>query len=234
MSYVTRITEYYRRHGIVSTVRRALVQAKRSVFASGMVVFYCDLSEQAGTLKMPGSAAVERVRTFAELKPEHLQEMTSFWNPKQALRNIEERLGKGATLWLITSGGHLAGYGWTIQGSPIAPYYFPLGSQDVQLFDFYVFPKFRGRAMHWLITTYILRTLAAEGSGRAYADTGEWNEAQLAAFKMTPFRPLGMVRTFTMFGRMFTRWSEYTPVAQPKKQRTSEAKPLAVARSNER
>ena len=57
----------------------------------------------------------------------------------------------------------LAGYGWTLQGQTIEPYYFPLAPDDVQLFDFYVFPKFRGRAIHWLLTGHILHAMAAEG-----------------------------------------------------------------------
>jgi hypothetical protein len=173
-----------------------------------MVVFYCDLNDrQLPQVKIPKTLRVERLRTLAELSAEHLQEMTSFWNPKLANRNIRQRFEKGASLWLVESGGRLAGYGWTIEGQTIAPYYFPLGLDDVQLFDFYVFPRFRGRALHWLLTGHILNTLAAEHRSRAFADTGEWNQAQLASFKMTPFRPLGFVKTYKIFGQVLNCWS---------------------------
>jgi Acetyltransferase (GNAT) family len=232
-SSITRFSDYYARHGVRATVQRATVQLRRSLFARRMVVYQCDLHTQKLPIRMPESAHVDRVRSLAELTPEHLQELTSFWNPKQARHNIEERLSKGATLWLISSSGNLAGYGWTIKGRPIAPFYFPVGNDDVQLFDFYVFPKFRGRAMHWVLTTYILRTLAEENGGRAYADTGEWNEAQIAAFKMTPFKPLGMVRTFTIFGRRFTSWVDEVPTVAPQKRSVSTPKTLAAASSHE-
>ena len=155
---------------------------------------------------------MERLRSLEELKPEQYEQMISFWNPKLANGLLRERFDKGASLWLVQNENQLAGFGWTLHGQTIATYYFPLGSKDVQLFDFYVFPRFRGRALHWLLTNHILSELAAEGRTRAYADTGEWNNAQLASFKMTPFRPLGFVKTYRFFGRVLNSW---TPVELP-------------------
>jgi Acetyltransferase (GNAT) family len=214
-SSISRFTAYYTRHGFRATIRRAGVALKRGLFASRMVVFYCDLPGQTvRAVNVPSSMKVDRLRSEAELSQADLQEITSFWNPKQARRNIEERFRKGASLWLIRSEDKVAGYGWTLQGRTIAEYYFPMGTKDVQLFDFYVFPKFRGRALHWLLTACILQTLASEGAARAFADTGEWNQAQLASFKMTPFRRLGMVRSFTIFGHTFVSWGEKKTIEQ--------------------
>lgn len=234
-SSITRIADYYSRHGFSATIRRAGLQARRTLFSSRTVVFYCDLGMQTSPpANIPSSLKLERLQTYAELSAADLQEMISFWSPKQALRDIEERMDRGATLWLTKSGDRLAGYGWTIQGRPIAPYYFPMGPDDVQLFDFYVFPKFRGRAMHCLLTAYILQTLAAEGGSRAFADTGEWNQAQLASFKMTPFRRLGFARSITILGRKFTSWSEDQFVSETQNDLGVEHKSITVARSRER
>ena len=231
---ISRVADYYSRHGLKATVRRARLAMKRAVFLDRMIVFYCDLlSYQARPVGIPASLAVDRVKNGVELNPETLEAITSFWNPKLARRNIQERFTKGASLWLIRSGDQLAGYGWTLQGATIGEYYFPMGPKDVQLFDFYVFPKFRGRAMHWLLTAYILQVLAAEGAARAFADTGEWNEAQTASFKMTPFRPLGMVRTWTFFGRTFVFWDRKEPAKQLQKGTEGTAQALKTARSNE-
>jgi hypothetical protein len=110
-----------------------------------------------------------------------------------------------------------------------------MGGDDVQLFDFFVFPKFRGRAIHWLLTSHILNTLASEGRARAFADTGEWNKAQLASFKMTPFRSLGFVRTYKIFGHIFTSWSAKKPEIQQLTREKSDKKAakMSVLRSNE-
>lgn len=233
-NYISRLTAYYRRHGFSATMRRAGLALKRALFSSRMVVFHCDLAKQTATpVNVPSSLRVERLRGYAELSAQDLQEMTSFWNPKLAHRNIRERFEKGASLWLIKSGDELAGYGWTLQGRTIAPYYFPLGEDDVQLFDFYVFPKFRGRAMHWLLTVYILQTLAAEGGARAFADTGEWNQAQLASFKLTPFRRLGIVRSFAIFGHTFLSWVEGKAAEQIEMDAERSTKPLRIVKSHE-
>jgi Acetyltransferase (GNAT) family len=231
---ISRLAAYYARHGFAATLRRGRLAVRRALFASRMVVFYCDLGNQtAAQINIPNSVKVERLRSYPELSPQDLQEMTSFWNPQQAYRNIRERFEQQASLWLIKSGDRLAGYGWTLQGRTIAPYYFLLGEEDVQLFDFYVFPKFRGRAMHWLLTTYVLQTLASEGGARAFADTGEWNQAQLASFKMTPFRRLGLVRSFTILGHTFVSWVENEPAVQIHTSADQRDKVSTVARSHE-
>jgi hypothetical protein len=231
---ISRVTDYYSRHGFEATARRAGLGVKRSLFAGRMIVFYCDLTKPtARAVNIPSSMRVDRLLGEMELTEPDLQEITTFWNPKQARRNIKERFAKGASLWLIKSEDKVAGYGWTLQGRTIAEYYFPMGPNDVQLFDFYVFPKFRGRAIHWLLTAYILQTLTANGAVRAFADTAEWNHAQISSFKMTPFRRLGMVRSFTVLGRTFVSWVENEPVEQIQKRVEPRDKVPAMARSHE-
>jgi ribosomal protein S18 acetylase RimI-like enzyme len=214
---ISRFTAYYSRHGLEATIRRAGLAMKRALFSSRMVVFYCDLGKQnTAPVNIPSSLKVERLRSYAELTSRDLQEMTSFWNPKQALRNIRERFDQGASLWLIKSGDKLAGYSWTLRSHTIAHYYFLLGEDDVQLFDFYVFPKFRGRAILWFLVANILDSLRAEGAMRVFGDVAEWNQPSLSFYRMTPFRRLGLARSFTILGHTFTRWVEDKTVRKMK------------------
>src|SRR5438445_5568310 len=179
-SLFLRFAEYYRRHGFRPTIERAALAARRAVFSGHSVLFYCDLSRLAAPREdLPSFLKVERKRRFAELSPQDLEEMTSFWNPKLAKWNVKERFAKGASLWLIKSHEKLAGYGWTLQGRTIESHYFPLGPDDVQFLDFHVFPKYRGRAMDWFLISQILHSLAAEGLARAFGEAGEWNQASL-------------------------------------------------------
>jgi ribosomal protein S18 acetylase RimI-like enzyme len=207
-SSISRLTEYFTRHGFAATFRRAASEVQRALSASGMIVFYCDLAKQnAIPTNLPDSLRVERVCSHAELSAEDLQAMTSFWNPRQARRNIEERFAKGASLWLVWSGGRLAGYSWTLRGSTIAPYYFPMAEDDVQLFDFYVFPKFRGRAILWFLIMVVLRALKEEGASRVFGDVAEWNQPSLAFYRTVPFQRLGRVKQSTIFGRTYFSWA---------------------------
>jgi ribosomal protein S18 acetylase RimI-like enzyme len=206
---ISRLTAYYRRHGFWATIRRAGVSVRRTLSSTRMVVFYCDLAKQpTAPLNTPSSLKMERLRSYSELTPQNFQEIINVWNPKLAHRSIRERFAQGATLWLIKSEDKLAGYSWTLRGRTIAPYYFLLGEDDVQLFDFYVIPKFRGRAILWFLVAHILHNLKDEGAARVFGDVAEWNQASLSFYRMTPFRRLGLARSFTIRGRTFTQWVE--------------------------
>ncbi|MGA2071878.1 MAG: GNAT family N-acetyltransferase [Terriglobia bacterium] len=199
---ITRLSDFYRRHGSWATIRRASVAATRALFSSRSVLFYCDLARLTTPVAaLPSFLEVERKSNAAELSAEDLQEMTGFWSPKLVNRNMKERFGKRASLWLIKSAGRLAGYGWTLWGSTVEPHYFPLGHDDVHLFDFHVFPQYRGRGMNPLLVTYILQSLAAEGAGRAFIEAAEWNQPQLSSLFKTPFRCLGKAWKLTFLGR---------------------------------
>jgi ribosomal protein S18 acetylase RimI-like enzyme len=206
---ISRFVDYYRRHGFDATIRRTLLATRRGLFSGRSVLFYCDLPGQTSpAAALPSFLKVERKKSLAELGPQELQEMTSFWNALLARRNIKERFDQGASLWLIKSHDKLAGYGWTLQGRTIEPHYFPLGPNDVQFLDFHVFPKYRGRAIDWLLITQILASLADDGLSRAFGEAAEWNKASLASFQMTPFRRLGLARKVTVLGRTMVCWAE--------------------------
>jgi GNAT superfamily N-acetyltransferase len=212
---ISRVTSYYARHGIGATVRRVGLAARRAVSSSRMILFYCDLSLQSSpTTDLPSSLKVERHRNQADLSPRDLEEITSFWNPMLARRNIKERFELGASLWLIKFEDKLAGYGWTLQGNTIKPHYFRLGLDDVHLFDFHVFPQYRGRGVNPFLVSYTLCRLAAECKGRAFIEAAEWNQAQLASLQRTPFRRLGSARKFTILRRTFVCWAREECVEQ--------------------
>ncbi|MFZ0277480.1 MAG: GNAT family N-acetyltransferase [Candidatus Sulfotelmatobacter sp.] len=211
---ISRFAAYYGRHGFAATLRRFGLAARRAVFSGRTVLFYFDLSVQGSlTEDLPSSLKVERYRNQADLRPHDLQEITGFWNPKLATRNIEHRFEQGASLWLIKSEGQLAGYGWTLQGRTVEPHYFPLGLDDVHLFNFHVFPQHRGRNVNPSLVTYILSSLAAECQGRAFIEAAEWNHAQLASLRRTPFRRLGSARKFTLFRHAMVFWDD-TAIAE--------------------
>jgi ribosomal protein S18 acetylase RimI-like enzyme len=212
---LSRLRAYYKLHGVAATLRRLSLAVRRSLFSSRMVLFYCDLSTLSSpTTGMPSRLRVERYKNQADINPEDLQAITSFWNPELARHNINYRFELGASLWLIRFSEKLAGYGWTLQGRTVEPHYFPLGKDDVQFLDFHVFPKFRGRALDWFLMTHILYELAAEGRARAFGEAAEWNQASLSSFAMTPFQRLGFAKKFAILGRTMVWWQQNRPVKQ--------------------
>ncbi len=202
-----KLADYYSRNGFGATFRRTSLAVRRTLFSNGMVLLYCDLSDVvARTAAAADFVKVEQKKSRAELSQEDLQVMISFWNSKLAYRNIQERFKKGAVLWLLKSVGGLAGYGWTLQGRTIEPHYFPLGHRDLHLFDFHVFPQYRGRGMNTFLVGQILRRAAADGGARAFIEAAAWNEAQLASLKKTPFQRFGRARKWPIFGHTFVWW----------------------------
>ncbi len=121
---------------------------------------------------------------------------------------MKERFDLGASLWLIRSQDKLAGYGWTLRGRTVEPHYFSIGRDDVHLFDFHVFPQFRGQGMNPFLVIYILCSLASEGAGRAFIEAAEWNQPQLSSLAKTPFRHLGLAKKWTIFGRNVVVWGK--------------------------
>lgn len=206
---ISRFTDYYRRHGFASTLRRAAVAAKRSLFSNRSVLFYCDLATQlVPPQDLPSSLTVELIKCPAELSFDDFEAMTSFWNPKLVERNVKERFEKQALLWLIKSEGKLAGYGWTLRGRTVEPHFFLLGPDDVHLFDFHVFPQYRGRGINPTLVTHILRRLAVAKVGRAFIEAAEWNQPQLSSLTKTPFRRIGMATKWTIWGHTVVLWGK--------------------------
>jgi ribosomal protein S18 acetylase RimI-like enzyme len=182
---------------------------------------------------LSSSPNVERHRNQTDLSPRDLQEITSFWNPDLARRIVKERFGLGASLWLIKLEDNLAGYGWTLQGSTVEPHYFRLGSDDIHLFDFHVFPQYRGRGVNPFLVNYILRSLAAECQSRAFIEAGEWNQAQLASLRRTPFRRLGSARKLTLLRHTMVFWDKNETVRQTRDMSGNLPQPVTNQRASQ-
>jgi GNAT superfamily N-acetyltransferase len=205
---ISRLVNYYRRHGVRSTMSRTVIALKRALTFPRMILFYCDLSngpETAGTA-LEG-VRVERISKFQDLNRSNLERIVNFWNPSVAHRQIRERFERGATLWVIFFANQIAGFGWSMIGRTIEPHYFSIGSDDVHLFDFLVFPEYRGRRINPTLVTHILRQMAIEGRSRAYIEAAEWNRPQLTSLSKTGFRFMGAARKLTAFGSTFIQWS---------------------------
>ena len=233
-SKISRITEYYTRHGFKAMIRRAQVSLNRVLYANRVFVFYLDLTRQTlRPIALPSSCKIDRIRTAGGLSAQDLEAMVNIWNPTLARRNMAERFAKDAELWIIKSGEQLAGYCWTIRGKAIAPYYFPIAQDDVQLFDVYALPQFRGGGTTWYLIGSMLHALQADGVARVYADMAEWNRPSLAFYKMTPFRPLGLARSFVIGGRRFTYWDEGEVAEQVQKAIKGRTSARVMARPHE-
>jgi hypothetical protein len=205
---ISRFAVYFKRHGLGATVSRGVLAARRALFLNRAVLFYCDLSRLGfASADFPNSLKVERKRGLTEIDEQDLDQIVNVWNPKVAQRHLKERFEQEASLWLIKFKDQLAGYGWTLQGRTMEPHYFLLANDDVHLFDFYVFPRFRGQGMNPSLVAQVLQSLASDGWNRTFIEAAEWNQAQLCSLAKTPFRRLGLARKVTVFGMTLVCWA---------------------------
>lgn len=190
-------------------MRRTGLFARRRFSSHRFVLYYCDLSKNRSVSRVrnwPSHLTVARVTSQEEIREKDWHKIASYWNPKLSQRNFARRFEKRATAWLVWSHGELAGYGWTLTGCSIEPYFFPLGPSDAHLFDFLVFPEHRGKGINPVFVTYILDQLAAECCTRAFIEAAEWNNTQQASLAKTDFQLLGAARKLSFFGRKFVEW----------------------------
>lgn len=200
-----RLAAYLKRHGLRATGRRLWLAGQR-LGQGGMVLFFCDLSTHAAILDTMAGAKIERVNALGELDAADARLIESAWNPKTAQRRMRERFDRGASLWLCRLEQRLAGYGWTIPERPVEPYYFPLAPGDVHLFDFFVWPEFRGRRVNPFLVNHVLERLSVEKQKRAFIEAAEWNTPQLSSLSRTAFRPIGKAWKRSLFGKSVVLW----------------------------
>jgi ribosomal protein S18 acetylase RimI-like enzyme len=182
---------------------------RRLLSAGRMVIFYHDFPPtpvETYLKDVPAHVTFERINSQEELAGADLVKIVNFWNPKLAERNLKERFAIGATLWLVRDQDELAGYGWTLTGKTVRPYFVPLGPNDIHLFDFLVFPEFRGRRLNPALVGFILDTLGREGRSRAYIEVAEWNDKELRSLEKTSFHHLGMARRSIFLRRTIVDW----------------------------
>ena len=227
---ISRLTSYYKRHGVKATLQRGKVFVSRLFSSNRLVIYSYDLSKGeaiSSSRAWPDSLSVVRVTSQEQIEKQDWLQIIDFWDAKLSERNFNTRFREGASVWLMRSGGKLAGFGWTLTGRSIKPHFFPFGPNDVHLFDFLVFPEFRGKGMNPLLVTHILEQLGKERGTRAFIEAAEWNHAQLKSLAKTGFQMLGVARKRTILGRTFVEWGKIPLPVEPDRAQVT-AKPRSL------
>jgi GNAT superfamily N-acetyltransferase len=205
---IRRFASYLKRHGVRATAGRIALSWQRFRAGNWFVIYSCNLQE-VGPLDDASlqGGRVERRDAQAEIPPDDLSLLISNWAPAIARRQMAGRFERAASLWEFKIGERLAGYGWSIAGGTMEPYFFPLEPGDVHLFDFFVFPEFRGRRINPMLVNYILSQLKLEKKNRAFIESAEWNVSQLSSLSRTAFRLVGKASIRRRPGKTLVIWS---------------------------
>jgi len=121
---------------------------------------------------------------------------------------LQYHFNKGAIFWIIKKDDDVLGFVWTIKGKTYTPYYFPIGPNDIQMFDAEIFTKFRGKSLSKHLFIYMLKELSKQNIKNLYADTAIWNVPIQRTFSKINFIKIGIVRKFIIFNKTIAIWSE--------------------------
>ena len=219
-SWSLRILSYYNRHGFRRLLKQTAVVLWRIVFQNRRVLYSCDLRTVSKTT-LDGDLRVERKEKFEDIDERDWNLIATALDVERAQRSCRKHFKAGASMWVIRAGESLAGYGWTLTGGSLDPHFYPLGKDDVHLFDFLILPQCRGRHINSFLVNSILSQLAAESKARAYIETWEWNRPMLRSLRRTSFQQVALARKVTLLGHTFVEWTRVTrSVADPPPQQS--------------
>ena len=205
---LARLIGYSQRHGLGPLFGRTLTITRRALFQSGYIVYACDLQKALLGDELRDPLRASCVAQFEDLRSEDWSAIVHDRTASVCRAAFLERFAEGALLWLIYENTALAGYGWTIVGRTLQPFYHPLTPGEAHLFDFMILPGFRGKSINPRLVNHILRELAREGRIRAYIDMAGWNAPQIASLKKTAFQRIGFARRLSMFGWTLVAWAQ--------------------------
>jgi ribosomal protein S18 acetylase RimI-like enzyme len=200
---VRRIASFYRMHGFRSTMDRAYTALRRLTYFGRMILYSCPLPLEQSL--ETGEISIEPVDA-ATISNADYEWIISVWNPELRARQVAARFEAGSELWLAKINGRPAGYGWTIQGRTLDPYFFPLQPRDAHLYDFYVDPEFRGRGINVILVMEILTQLSKRSVCVAFIECAAWNDAQIRSLSKTAFRRNAEATQIKFLGRQLIIW----------------------------
>jgi len=205
---LTRFMKYYREKGVWKTLRRMYEQPYRLLFKGQMCLYYADMNQLSeSVLNLPNGITIECKKKYNEAIGSEMQRMIDYWDKENETDKVRERFEKGAILWIIKLDENIAGFGWSIRGKMVHPFYLPLTPHDAVLFSYEIFEEYRGCSLYTLLLNFIFGRLKLEGVGRAFIFVSAWNTPSIRGIEKSCFRKFCKARRFHPFGRNITIWS---------------------------
>lgn len=205
---LSRLLRYYRNNGLLKTIKKAVQKFIQSVFLNTETLFYIDLSKLSlEKFRLPEGYAVESIQGREWLRDKDMKILSDYIGRDEMEYEVERRFSKNAILWLAKYNDHVTAFIWSIKHLPLEPYFFPIGENDVLLFDGAVMPEYRGRNIYPMFLTKIFHVLKEKGMTRVFIDAYKWNKSALHSVTKTPARKLCDARKINCLGRTIVIWN---------------------------
>lgn len=142
---LARFLDYYHKNGVLRTFRRLWEQPYRAVFKGYTLLYYAELNEvDSSTLTLSKNITVQCMHRYEDVFRPDMQTMVNYWENECETSRVRERFEQGAALWVIWVEKSIAGFGWSIRGGMVHPFYLPLTPYDAVLFSYEIFKEYRG------------------------------------------------------------------------------------------
>ncbi len=205
---IKKTIHYYRRKGILGTLRRIPAKLRWTLFRRRDILYVCDLVNlDHREFSLPEQTTVEKKKHLQQLTSDEFKALCGEQDAAVFTAELRSRFNRGSTLWIIKYQEKTAGMFWTITGTTIEPHYVCITEFDAHLYNGKILDDFRGHGLFPALTHYILGELKKEGFVRAYVETNRGNTAAIRAFEKISVKRVATARKYRLFGRNITIWN---------------------------
>ena len=207
---MTRLIQYYRTNGLVGSFKRIQERIWIDYFCRNEVLYSVDLQHAHIPVPEipPQYTVVERI-SQDEITNTELETFLHYREEKWVKPHHKERFEKGATLWIVNSGGKPCGFVWSVKGRTIGSHYFIFTENDTHLFDNEIFHDFRGQGINTYLLLSVLHRLKAGGTDRVHIETKVKNVPERFSLRKTPFIPYAVASKVRIPGHSIVCWRGY-------------------------
>jgi len=211
MLWIKRLKHYYKRCGIIQTIKHSIYVLAylpvRRVMPPYSVIFCVDLTRLARDSSVLTDGYVVKVcKNRTELSRDDRASLDNHHGGDIVEHHLKERYSRDACLWLLKKDETCCGLVWTLPQHPIKKYYWPLGPLDVHCFSNEIFPELRGQGLNAILIRCVLSGLKNQGYQRAFIETDEDNLSQIKALSRTSFTVKGHAKVRCILGRRIVIW----------------------------
>jgi ribosomal protein S18 acetylase RimI-like enzyme len=209
---ILRLHRFNKKKGLVSTAREMVHRIARSLWKNRDVIFIMPCKHLPfSDRQIPAGYSLLSINSFEALSPSVAAVIESVGVHSIIHKNIKRRFASGARLWLLEHQEVPIGFVWSLVGKTLSPYYFPLQSNDVHLFDNEIFEQFRGKGHNSILIQQVSLRLSAEGADHLFIETGVWNKSELRSLIKNGFITIGIARKKKVRGKIVVIWEKATP-----------------------
>jgi hypothetical protein len=143
----------------------------------------------------------------SDLSFQERKELDRLRHPAINKSQLTERFSAGAKLWIAKLDGAIVGFVWTMKGSTLRPYFFPMLEEDAHLFDNEIGTFHRGRGINPVFINHVLYELKNQGICRVFMETKVWNWSEIRSLQKTRLKRFCVATKYNLGRRSWTLWT---------------------------